>query len=1334
VSHTTITFFVLAGVVVAFVLDRLPVAVVAMGTALSLWATGVLDLNQALAGFGDPAVLFIASLFVVSESLDATGITAWAGQHLVARVGESRTRLLVLTLLLVAGLTALISVNGAVAALLPVAVLMAMRLRRPTSQLLLPLAFGAHAGSLLTLSGSPVNVIASEFARDAGAGSFGYFSFALVGVPLAAGTIAVTVLFGERLLPHRTPKSGSRDFSEHARTLVEQYGLDEGAELLTRRSGVAEVVIPPRSQLVGDTAFPGMATDSGDLVVLAVQRKGEDLPGETVLIVGDTLLLEGAWGALEEHLNDPEVLVVDEPRLIRRQVPLGPGATRALVVLAAMVVLLATGAVPPAVAGLLAAGAIVVGGVLTVEQAYRGVSWTTVILVAGMIPLSTAMIETGAAARLADVLVDMVGGSGPPSALPLPAHRRARAADQQYGDRVDRHPDCDRDGEGSRRVGPPGVDVRDGGGGSRAADARRDPGQPDGDGTGRLPLLGLLEARTAAARPLRHRRSRARARLLAVLTVSRRRPEPSDLDVLDAERERASDRRVGAPAAALVLRFKFFAAPPGQPRARRGTDVVLLVPALLGLVLAIAAYPPSSLEQSLETFLAGLPGWLDPVWGFLSDLLWLWALVLVAIASVRVRLVVVAQALAALVLGALLALWATRLATGSWPELADAIFGTSRAPRFPATRVAEATAVLVTVGPHLSRPVRTFGRWLLLLGLLSAAISTTPLGTFAAAMIAVAAAAAIRLASGTSVGRPGLDDVAAGLAQLGIRPRTLEEAERQVAGVFHIRSVDEGGQPLLVKVYGRDAYDTQLVARVWRRLWYRGAGPPIRFGRLEAAEHEAFVTLLVRNGGLASREVVTAAATIDDDALLVLRGEARPLASLERAELVDALLRAAWDALNRMDELRIAHQQIDAETVAVIDGDVGFIDFGAATVAPTDLQLATDRAQLFLTTASLAGGERAIRAGIDALGADGLATLLPYLQSAAFTTSLRQALERAEVDVDELRERAAQAVGVEPPELAKLRRVSVRALVQIALFGFASYTILDAAAGVDWGDVASTIRDASWGWIAFGLVVAQLPRLSQALSTLGSVPTSMPYGPVYAMQLATGYMNVALPSNLARMAVNIRFFQRQGLTAPTAVASGVIDSLAGTSVQALLLCTLLIFSESSLPLEFPVPSGGFRILLWILLAALAVSVVTLVIVRRLRDTIMERIRRWWPDVRATLVALRASHKLALLLLGSLATELLFAIALGLFARSFGAHVNLAELLVINISVSLLASFIPVPGGIGVVEFGLTIGLSSAGMTPETAIAAVLLYRIATYYLPPTWGFPAMLWLQRSRYL
>jgi di/tricarboxylate transporter len=157
-----------------------------------------------------------------------------------------------------------------------------------------------------------------------------------------------------------------------------------------------------------------MVTESGDLVILAVQRRSEDLLGETELAVGDTLLLQGAWSALEHHLDDPDVLVVDEPGAIRRQaVPLGPGARRTLVVLAAMVALLVTGAVPPAAAGLLAAGAIVVAGVLTIDEAYRGIAWTTVVLVAGMIPLSTAMVETGAAATLADALVDATGGREP---------------------------------------------------------------------------------------------------------------------------------------------------------------------------------------------------------------------------------------------------------------------------------------------------------------------------------------------------------------------------------------------------------------------------------------------------------------------------------------------------------------------------------------------------------------------------------------------------------------------------------------------------------------------------------------------------------------------------------------------------------------------------------------------------------------------------------------------------------------------------------------------------------------------------------------------------------
>src|SRR5262249_35498442 len=128
---------------------------------------------------------------------------------------------------------------------------------------------------------------------------------------------------------------------------------------------------------------------------------------------------------------------------------------------------------------------------------------------------------------------------------------------------------------------------------------------------------------------------------------------------------------------------RLFAAPPDQPRARRGTDVVLLVAALLGLGVAVVAYPPRSFERAPVRFLACSPGWLDPAWGFFSDLAWFWAILLVVLALARRRWFVVGQAVAAVALGAVGGIVASRLAVGSWPHVSDAVFGTARATRFP---------------------------------------------------------------------------------------------------------------------------------------------------------------------------------------------------------------------------------------------------------------------------------------------------------------------------------------------------------------------------------------------------------------------------------------------------------------------------------------------------------------------------------------------------------------------------------------------------------------------------------------------------------------------------
>jgi di/tricarboxylate transporter len=208
-----------------------------------------------------------------------------------------------------------------------------------------------------------------------------------------------------------------------AASLAQRYELIDWADsrpgtaaptLFSEQAGVVEVIVPPGSPIIGEEVFPGMVTDSGSMVVLEIQRGGVDLDATTALQAGDVLLVQGSWDAFDRNLEDPNFLVVHEPALVRPQVaPIGRRGLIASVILVGMIVLLATGVVPPVAAGLIAAIGMVLSGLVPIHKAYRAINWTTVVLVAGMIPLSIAMRTSGAANELATRLVELVGTGSP---------------------------------------------------------------------------------------------------------------------------------------------------------------------------------------------------------------------------------------------------------------------------------------------------------------------------------------------------------------------------------------------------------------------------------------------------------------------------------------------------------------------------------------------------------------------------------------------------------------------------------------------------------------------------------------------------------------------------------------------------------------------------------------------------------------------------------------------------------------------------------------------------------------------------------------------------------
>ncbi len=800
-------------------------------------------------------------------------------------------------------------------------------------------------------------------------------------------------------------------------------------------------------------------------------------------------------------------------------------------------------------------------------------------------------------------------------------------------------------------------------------------------------------------------------------------------------------RRLGA-STVTVNGIRLFAGPVDEPRARRASDLIeLALSAFFLAILAAISIPPTTIERALITFLASFPDFLDGLWQALSDLMIVAAVFVLVASAVRRRGALLRDLVLAAVVAAVVALVIGRLIQGDWLPAWSTLRKVEPPPWVPALRIALLGSVLLTARPHLSRPARRLTVWLVALAAVSAAIleATTPSGAIAGVLIATIAAAVVHLIFGSCEGNPSLADVAAALAQLGVDATSLGAADRQQAGLFLVKGEDADGEPLVVKVYGRDAHDTQLLATLWRTIWYREPGSPIWFGRRTQVANEGFVTLLAAQAGVRTETVVTAGVTTRDDALLVLRPVGTLWEDLDDHSRDATIVDELWEAATRLHAAGITHGQLDAEHVSVIDDEggvhVAVVNFRGAQVASSPDRIRGENAQVLVTSAKALGPERALEAARRALGDDETNALLPFLQLPALTRSQRRAVRRDEVELDDLRNAAAADLGVEPPELQKLRRVTRGSVLQAALLVIAFLALFRVVSGIDFDELRVSLGDATWWIIAVGFVVAQTPRFTQALSTLGASPIPLPLGPVYALQLAASYVNLAIPASVARIAVNVRFFQRHGLATGSALAVGALDGLSGFVVQASLLLSLLVFTSASLEVDFSdaLSGGAGKLLVTIVIVVLVVLLVVL-IVPKLRRNAITHVKSILAQATQALHGLRSPRRLGLLFGGNLATELLFATSLGIFVRAFGYSIGLGDLVFINVTVALLAGLLPVPGGIGVTEGGLIYGLTTAGMPETTAFAAVIFYRLASFYVPPIWGFFALRWLEKNKHL
>jgi uncharacterized membrane protein YbhN (UPF0104 family)/tRNA A-37 threonylcarbamoyl transferase component Bud32 len=767
-------------------------------------------------------------------------------------------------------------------------------------------------------------------------------------------------------------------------------------------------------------------------------------------------------------------------------------------------------------------------------------------------------------------------------------------------------------------------------------------------------------------------------------------------------------------------------------RNRRPVDTVVLIAgagvvALSTVIVSSAPKQDHEVAHALMTIL----GWAGGIWRAAFVALLVLALLVVLDVLLRARWDLARDLL---VTGVLLAGVATLLGgsvTSNWAlverrPLAD--WG------YPDLRLALATAVLVVVGPELVRPVRLFAIWLVPFAAVGAIAfaAALPSAVLAALSLGLACGALVRLAFGTVAGVPPTDDVSAALAALGVGVRDLRPATQQRIGSAEYVGHDSAGRPLKVRVLGRDAQDTQRMARRWRALAYRDPPRSVGVGRLEQVEHEALATLMAAQAGVRAPQVVAAALGPSGDALVVTRQPAlEPLETLPSDAASDELLEQLWREVSRVQAAEISHNRLNASNVLVVDGAPMLVDWSAATLGAPQSALDIDVAELLVACAVLVGPERALRSAIGAGWRDAIGRSLPYLQRAALTPHLRDLAHSHEVDLKQLRVAAAAATGQDTPEVAPLRRIRPKDLLLTTALVFGAYLLISKLASIGFGTIAHELRQADIVWVVVALLLAQTTFVLSGVSVRGAVMTPLPLLPCVVLQSAIKFVNLTVPSSAGRIGMNLRFLQRLGTPLPQAVAAGAVDDASETIVQTALFLLVLPFVHVDLHTDQFHGAGPNGRLVLALVAGLAAGMTLVLVIPKLRAKVV-------PPLRQALTGLwevaRNRGKRLELFGGNIGSELLYAISLGATCLAYGVHLNIGELVFVNTAASVLSSLIPVPGGIGAAEASLSAGLIALGVDQSTAFAIAITQRLCTFYLPPIWGYFSLRWLTHKGYV
>lgn len=528
------------------------------------------------------------------------------------------------------------------------------------------------------------------------------------------------------------------------------------------------------------------------------------------------------------------------------------------------------------------------------------------------------------------------------------------------------------------------------------------------------------------------------------------------------------------------------------------------------------------------------------------------------------------------------------------------------------------------------------------------------------------------------------------------------------------------GTPVEVQLADRDTRGSGLGRRLWAVVRLRrGAAGHLALSSRVQLERLALASTLARRAGVICPEVLLLDETPRESLVLVLAG---PPGHPPGSALSRQRARALFVSLRALHDAGIAHRDLRPENLYLSGTSAGFCSLDSAVPAAGELARRLDVAQLLATVGHSLGATEAVGAMRDGYRPVDEAAIGAVLQPVALAPWGWSAMRKNQACLTEARHEMLGQDTAAPQ--ARLERFRWRTVLSAVALIAAAYVLVGQFSHVD---LVGTLGSANPGWFALAVLGSAMTYFAAAQNLAAFVPKRLHPLRGSLVQLSTAFVGVAMPPTVGHVAVNARYLHKEGVDESSIGVAVALSQLVNVITTVLLLVVIGLLTGSGLSRFKIAPGGNLLIGLAVIAGVLAVLLSVPKTRGKLIGLVWPHLRRAWPRL---LDAVSQPARLAVSVGANLLLTVAYLVAFIAALRSVGAHPAILPAAVVYLAGNAVGTAAPTPGGLGGVEAVLAAGLTAMGIPAAQAISGVLVFRIATFWLPILAGWLSYLWLQR----